>query len=71
MWRDAGAAKLVKGTVAEAPDWLKDIIAVGRAGGHVSPVTQPPPDEIMWFAVDIRFQLLYFESLGGDQCLTT
>lgn len=42
----------LSGLSLDAPDWLKNIVSIGKLGGYVVEVKSPPPDRILWFGVD-------------------
>jgi hypothetical protein len=48
------------------PEWLANIVAVGRAGAYGMPVPHPPPDFILWFRVNQYNELLGFGPNSDD-----
>lgn len=50
----------VEGGIGEAPQWLLNIVAVARVGGHERLAVHPPPKRMLWFATDRNFNLLTF-----------
>lgn len=42
----------LSGLSLDAPDWLKNIVSIGKLGGYVVEVKSPPPGRILWFGVD-------------------
>lgn len=48
----------LSGTLDQRPMWLQVIADVARAGEHFMPVSEPPPDRILWFTVDKNFNLV-------------
>lgn len=42
----------LSGLSLDAPDWLKDIVSVGRVGGYVVEVRSPPFVRLLWFGLD-------------------
>ena len=42
----------LSGLSLDAPDWLKDIVSIGKVGGYVVEVRSPPPDRLLWFGLD-------------------
>ena len=49
--------------VAHMAQWLKDVLAVATVGGHMSRLDQPPPDKLLYFGTDDKYNLLYFTNL--------
>lgn len=49
--------------VAHMAQWLKDVLAVATVGGHMSTLDRPPPDKLLYFGTDDKYNLLYFTNL--------
>lgn len=45
------------------PDWLKAIVAVAIAGGHIYATAAPPPSSILWFTTNKDCELIRFIKL--------
>jgi hypothetical protein len=50
--------------LSERPEWLVDIVNLARLGDHFLEVHDPPPERILWFAVDSNFNLLDINIFG-------
>ena len=61
-WQD-GEETTWRGEVSHAPEWVKQILATAKVGGHLKRVNQPPPDAIVWFTTDLDNNLLTFLEL--------
>lgn len=48
------------GELGEQPAWLQLILDVAKAGGHLRPLDNGPPDVILWFTLDEDNNLLEF-----------
>jgi hypothetical protein len=61
-WRTTTHVKdLVKfkhGELGDQPVWLQLILDVAKAGGHLRPLDNGPPDVILWFTLDKDNNLL-------------
>ena len=62
MWDVTGGdSQEMHGQVSEQPGWLRNIILMARIGDHMRKVVVPPPDEIIWFKIDDRYNLIGFD----------
>lgn len=61
-WRNGVESTMVFPADSSLPDWLLSILHVARAGQHIMTPKEPPPDEVVWFIVDDRSQLVRFVS---------
>jgi hypothetical protein len=43
---------LLVGDLASRPQWLVDIVSVGRVSPEGMNFARPPPDFVLWFVVD-------------------
>jgi len=50
--------------LSERPEWLVNIINIAHIGGHFLEAVDPPPERILWFAVDSDFNLLDINIFG-------
>ena len=65
QWRttthvDGDAAYSRDGRLGHQPAWLQLILDVAKAGGHLRPLDNGPPDVILWFTLDEDNNLLEF-----------
>ena len=49
--------------VAHMAQWLKDVLAVATVGGHIAVTQNPPPERLLYFATDDKYNLLNFTNL--------
>jgi len=49
--------------VEHMAQWLKDVLAVATVGGHIVMTAQPPPEKLLYFGTDDKYNLLYFTNL--------
>lgn len=42
----------LSGLSLDAPDWLKELVALGKVGGYTVEVKNPPPDRLLWFGLE-------------------
>ena len=61
-WRD-GHEEASRGLLQDLPDWLDNIRAVAKVGGHLKRIAVPPPDNIVWFTTDDDNNLINFMEL--------
>ena len=59
-WGDATINIPPSGPLTARPQWLIDIVNLGKLGNHGSHVRNPPPDFILWFDIDDNFNFLRF-----------
>jgi len=50
--------------LSQRPEWLVNIVNIARVGDHFLEVQDPPPDRVLWFAVDSDFNLLDIDIFG-------
>lgn len=50
------------GRATSAPDWVRLIVTLAKLGNHVS-TPPPPPDFIVWFTTDSKFNLTGYVNL--------
>lgn len=53
------------GPLASRPQWLVDIVNLGKLGAHGSEVPNPPPDYILWFDIDGNFNFIRFVAFNS------
>jgi len=63
-WAEA-KEKTRKGMVDTRPAWLNTIINVAAVGNHIQRVPLPPPDVILWFLTDTKFNLIEFTDFSN------
>jgi hypothetical protein len=51
--------------LSKRPEWLVNIVNLARLGDHFLEVHDPPPDRVLWFAVDSDFNLLDIDIFGN------
>lgn len=51
------------GQVGSEPEWLGNVLAVARVGGHMHKIFSPPPQEVLWFVTDLDGSLVTFLEL--------
>ena len=55
-----GLVMFKHGELGDQPAWLQLILDVAKAGGHLRPLDNGPPDVILWFTLDKDNNLLEF-----------
>jgi hypothetical protein len=53
-----------RGDTSEHPEWLSNVLAVAKAGGHIQRPKSPPPDDILWFRTTPDGDLITFLELS-------
>lgn len=53
------------GSVYERPQWLIDIVTVGKVGGHQWVLDRRDPMTVLWFITDSQYNLMQFISPEG------
>lgn len=48
------------GTPGTEPEWLANIVALAKVGGHIRTLERPPPGALFWFITDPEGTFLRF-----------
>jgi hypothetical protein len=49
--------------VEHMAQWLKDVLAVATVGGHIAMTHNPPPEKLLYFDTDDKYNLIDFINL--------
>lgn len=55
-----GTERTQRFDVAHMPEWLRAILDTARVAGAIKPIKEPPPEIILWFRTDDKYNLTEF-----------